>query len=88
MGAGTIARMRSTTSAVLMLSATPVNNRFTDLRNQLALAYEGDSENLSKKLRTSKSVEEVFRNAQKAFNAWSKLPPEERTPRQKARPGA
>jgi SNF2 family DNA or RNA helicase len=66
---------------VLMLSATPVNNRFNDLRNQLALAYEGDSENLSKKLRTSKSVEEVFRNAQKAFNAWSKLPPEERTAR-------
>jgi hypothetical protein len=66
---------------VLMLSATPVNNRFTDLRNQLALAYEGDSENLSKKLRTSKSVEEVFRNAQKAFNTWSKLPLEERTPR-------
>jgi len=66
---------------VLMLSATPVNNRFTDLRNQLALAYEGDSENLSKKLRTSKSVEDVFRNAQKAFNAWSKLPPEQRTPR-------
>ena len=26
---------------VLMLSATPVNNRFIDLRNQLALAYEG-----------------------------------------------
>ncbi len=66
---------------VLMLSATPVNNRFNDLRNQLALAYEGDSENLSKKLRTSKSVEEVFRNAQKVFNAWAKLPPEERTAR-------
>jgi hypothetical protein len=66
---------------VLMLSATPVNNRFADLRNQLALAYEGDSENLSKKLRTSKSVEEVFRNAQKVFNTWSKLPSEERTPR-------
>lgn len=66
---------------VLMLSATPVNNRFTDLRNQLALAYEGDSENLGKKLRTSKSVEEVFRNAQTAFNAWSRLPPEERTSR-------
>lgn len=28
---------------VLMLSATPVNNRFYDLRNQLALAYEGNS---------------------------------------------
>jgi hypothetical protein len=66
---------------VLMLSATPVNNRFNDLRNQLALAYEGDSENLSKKLRTGKSVEEIFRHAQAAFNSWSKLPPEERTAR-------
>ena len=64
---------------VLMLSATPVNNRFNDLRNQLALAYEGDSENLSKKLRTGKDVEEIFRRAQAAFNDWSKLPPEERT---------
>ncbi|WP_294556306.1 helicase-related protein [uncultured Mailhella sp.] len=66
---------------VLMLSATPVNNRFSDLRNQLALAYEGDSDNLSKKLRGSRSVEEIFRRAQTAFNAWSKLPPEERTPK-------
>jgi superfamily II DNA or RNA helicase len=66
---------------VLMLSATPVNNRFNDLRNQLALAYEGDSENLNKKLRTGKTVEEIFRGAQTAFNAWSKLPPEERTAR-------
>ena len=32
---------------VLMLSATPVNNRFNDLKNQLQLAYEGESENLS-----------------------------------------
>ena len=66
---------------VLMLSATPVNNRFNDLRNQLALAYEGDSENLTKKLKTGKSVEEIFRNAQASFNTWSKLPPEERTAR-------
>ncbi|KAB2309544.1 ATP-dependent helicase [Betaproteobacteria bacterium SCN2] len=66
---------------VLMLSATPVNNRFGDLRNQLALAYEGDSENLTKKLKTGKSVEEIFRNAQASFNTWSKLPPEERTAR-------
>lgn len=66
---------------VLMLSATPVNNRFADLRNQLALAYEGDSENLSKKLKISKSIEEVFRAAQAAFTVWSKLPPEERTAR-------
>lgn len=66
---------------VLMLSATPVNNRFNDLRNQLALAYEGDSSNLSKKLKTGKSVEEIFRSAQAAFNTWSKMPPEERTAR-------
>ncbi|MCA3168480.1 MAG: DEAD/DEAH box helicase family protein [Burkholderiales bacterium] len=66
---------------VLMLSATPVNNRFNDLRNQLALAYEGDSENLSKKLRTGKTVEDIFRGAQASFNAWAKLPPHERTAR-------
>lgn len=65
---------------VLMLSATPVNNRFNDLRNQLALAYEGDSTNLSRNLKSERSVEEIFRQAQKAFNEWSKLPAEERTP--------
>jgi len=64
---------------VLMLSATPVNNRFNDLRNQLALAYEGESDNLSKKLRSQRSVEEVFRRAQAVFNQWSKLPMEKRT---------
>ena len=64
---------------VLMLSATPVNNQFNDLRNQLALAYEGESENLNQKLRTDKSIEEIFRHAQTVFNQWSKLPPEERT---------
>ena len=65
---------------VLMLSATPVNNRFSDLRNQLALAYEGDSEGIDQKLHTEKSINEIFRKAQAAFNTWSKLPPEERTP--------
>lgn len=63
---------------VLMLSATPVNNRFTDLRNQLALAYEGQSEGLSRNLKTNTSVEEIFRRAQKAFNAWSLRPLDER----------
>lgn len=64
---------------VLMLSATPVNNRFTDLRNQLALAYEGHSDSLSRNLKTKSSVEEIFRKAQTAFNTWSELPPAERT---------
>ncbi|QOJ16025.1 MAG: DEAD/DEAH box helicase family protein [Planctomycetia bacterium] len=64
---------------VLMLSATPVNNRFSDLRNQLALAYEGESESLREKLGMSRDIEEIFRRAQAVFNGWSKLPPEERT---------
>ena len=66
---------------VLMLSATPVNNRFNDLRNQLALAYEGDSENLSKKLRTGRTVEDIFRGAQTVFNQWSRLDQKDRTAR-------
>ncbi len=64
---------------VLMLSATPVNNRFADLRNQLALAYEGESEQLEKNLKTEKTVDQIFRQAQSAFNDWAKLPPEQRT---------
>ncbi len=64
---------------VLMLSATPVNNRFVDLKNQLAIAYEGDSEQINKKLETSKTIDEIFKQAQRAFNAWSKLEPENRT---------
>ena len=64
---------------VLMLSATPVNNRFVDLKNQLAIAYEGDSENMNKQLNTTKTIEEIFKQAQRAFNTWSKLEPEART---------
>lgn len=64
---------------VLMLSATPVNNRFSDLKNQLALAYEGNSENLNKKLRTERDVEAIFSRAQAVFNEWSKLPSDKRT---------
>lgn len=64
---------------VLMLSATPVNNKFIDLKNQLAIAYEGDSELINNKLDTSKIVDEIFRQAQKAFNAWSKLDAQSKT---------
>lgn len=64
---------------VLMLSATPVNNRFYDLRNQLALAYEGDADVMDQRLNTTKSIDEIFRQAQCAFNAWSELKPEQRT---------
>ncbi|WP_454226520.1 hypothetical protein [Propioniciclava flava] len=64
---------------VLMLSATPVNNRFNDLKNQLQLAYEGESENLAQHLSLSTTVEKVFSDAQRVFNEWSKLDPEHRT---------
>ncbi len=64
---------------VLMLSATPVNNRFVDLKNQIALAYEGESGKLDRQLNTSKSIEDIFKQAQTAFNTWSKWPPRERT---------
>ena len=67
---------------VLMLSATPVNNRFNDLKNQLQLAYEGESENLAQHLKISTTVEKVFSDAQRVFNEWSKLPPEARTTEQ------
>lgn len=63
---------------VLMLSATPVNNRFNDLKNQLQLAYEGEVENMDRILNTESSIEDIFRQAQKAYNVWSKLPQEER----------
>lgn len=64
---------------VLMLSATPVNKRFNDLKNQLALAYEGHTDYIDEKLNTTRSIDEIFRNAQRAFNTWSKWEPHERT---------
>ncbi|MDR1882288.1 MAG: DEAD/DEAH box helicase family protein, partial [Prevotella sp.] len=51
---------------VLMLSATPVNNRFNDLKNQLGLAYEGKADTINKLLNTSKSIDDIFRLAQLA----------------------
>lgn len=64
---------------VLMLSATPVNNRFNDLKNQLQLAYEGESDNLAQHLSLSTTIEKVFSDAQRVFNDWSKLSPSDRT---------
>ena len=64
---------------VLMLSATPVNNRFNDLKNQIALAYEGDTDNIDGLLNTQRGIDDIFRQAQREYNIWSKLPPEERT---------
>lgn len=64
---------------VLMLSATPVNNRFNDLKNQLQLAYEGHAEQINEALGIDRSIDDVFRTAQSAYNKWTKLASEKRT---------
>lgn len=64
---------------VLMLSATPVNNRFNDLKNQIQLAYEGESEKMDALLDTNTSIEQIFKQAQAAYNHWAKMSPAERT---------
>lgn len=64
---------------VLMLSATPVNNRFYDLRNQLSLAYEGQTNIVESKMNVTRTFDDIFRSAQAAFNRWSDLALHEKT---------
>lgn len=64
---------------VLMLSATPVNIDFTDLKNQLMIASGGNEYELSGKLKTGSSLDKIFRDANNAFATWSTLEPEDRT---------
>jgi len=64
---------------VLMLSATPVNIDFTDLKNQLMIASGGNEYELSGKLKVGSSLEKIFRDANNAFKSWSELDPENRT---------
>lgn len=63
---------------VLMLSATPVNNRLTDLKNQIAFVTEGDDAALSDQ--GISSIEETVRKAQLQFNRWLRLEETEREP--------
>jgi hypothetical protein len=63
---------------VLMLSATPVNNRMADLRNQIAFVTEGDDAALYE--HGIDSIDTTTRLAQKQFNKWLDLAEVERTP--------
>ena len=63
---------------VLMLSATPVNNRLADLKNQIAFVTEGDDTALFD--HGIASIDSTTRRAQKAFNRWLDLPEDEKTP--------
>jgi len=60
-----------------MLSATPVNNRMADLRNQIAFATEGDDTALMD--HGIGSIDSTTRLAQKQFNRWLELYDGERT---------
>ncbi|MGY4333592.1 hypothetical protein ACVWWG_008009 [Bradyrhizobium sp. LB7.2] len=63
---------------VLMLSATPVNNRLADLKNQIAFVTEGDD--LALIGHGISSIEATIRKAQGQFNRWLDLPEHERRP--------
>ena len=63
---------------VLMLSATPVNNRLADLKNQIAFVTEGIDNALAD--HSIPSIEATTRLAQAQFNRWLKLPEDERKP--------
>lgn len=61
---------------VLMLSATPVNNKLTDLKNQIELATEGNDSALAEQ--GIKNIRYTLSEAQKIFNNWSRLTDENR----------
>lgn len=63
---------------VLMLSATPVNNRLDDLKNQISLITGGNDSAL-KETANIKSISITIRMAQTQYNKWSKLDDTERT---------
>lgn len=63
---------------VLMLSATPVNNRLADLKNQIAFVTEGDDTALVE--HGIESIEQTTRKAQIQFNRWLTMDEAERTP--------
>ena len=63
---------------VLMLSATPVNNRLADLKNQIAFVTEGDD--LALKAHGIASIEGTIRKAQAQFNRWLEFGTAERRP--------
>lgn len=63
---------------VLMLSATPVNNRLNDIKNQIAFVTEGMDSALAR--HHIPSIEATVRLAQAQFNRWLKFPEADRKP--------
>ncbi|HCT64741.1 MAG TPA: helicase [Lachnospiraceae bacterium] len=61
---------------ILMLSATPVNNRMNDIKNQIAFITEGKNDAFADV--GLNNLEHILRKAQLVFNKWSALSDEER----------
>lgn len=62
---------------VLLLSATPVNNKMNDIKNQIAFITE-DQDHVLEPFGVE-SIDYTLRTAQTAFNRWSELKPAKRT---------
>lgn len=58
---------------VLQLSATPINNKLMDIRNQFKLMTKGQDTGFKETDLEIDSLENIFRTAQKDFNEWSEL---------------
>lgn len=58
---------------VLHLSATPINNKLVDIRNQFKLMTKGNDSGFDKTELKVNSLESIFKTAQEDFNNWSEL---------------
>jgi ERCC4-related helicase len=56
---------------ILLLSATPINNNFNDVRNQFALMTKGENNGFQELLDVN-NLEYTFKNLNKTFNKWNK----------------
>jgi ERCC4-related helicase len=56
---------------VLLLSATPINNSFRDVRNQFKMLVQGNVDGFREKLEVG-NLDYIFRNMQNVFNEWTK----------------
>jgi ERCC4-related helicase len=55
---------------ILLLSATPINNSFKDIRNQFKLMTKGENTGFKETLDVN-NIEVTFRDIQAIFNKWS-----------------
>ena len=59
---------------VLLLSATPINNGLTDIRNQFKLIAQGDNAAFNTEDFQIENLEQLFQNANNRFHEWCDKP--------------